>query len=101
MSHHSPNFDPEMEEIQKKVRKLVQEGKAPYKVGPTGWFSDGKLTKSDEGEIKFAVFVKDSKVIIDFQSPVHWLGMTADQALQLADLLTTKSKLILEQEKEK
>lgn len=55
--------------------------------GALGDFPMGKLTKSDEGAIQFAVGVKDGKVVLDFGTPVAWLGMDAQQAADLASTL--------------
>lgn len=59
--------------------------------GATGKFPDGKLVPHDEGEIRFGVTHKGGKVIIDFGEPVHWIGMTPDQAKLLAASLITRS----------
>jgi hypothetical protein len=99
MSHHSDDFDPEMtaslkealqiagpdSEVFEKINSFEKE--IEEKLGPTGKFPDGKLTKHDDGEIAFAVFNKEGKVIIDFNSPVHWLGMEPKQAVELGNLL--------------
>lgn len=84
MSHHSSEFDPEMEQ---KARQFFEQN-----LGPTGNFPHGQLTKHDEGEIAFAVGSKDGKVVIDFNSPVHWLGMTPEQAEELGQLLIKHAK---------
>ena len=81
MSHHSSRFDPE---AFKDFEFLGSE-----KPGPTGLFPEGKLTEDDQGEIAMAVGHKDGKVIIEFGTPVAWVGMNPIQAKQLAmDLLT-------------
>jgi len=64
--------------------KLLQEAKA---LGATGEFPEGKLTEHDEGEIVFRVGSHQGKVVIEFGTPVAWLGMTPQQALRLAGLL--------------
>lgn len=69
MSHHSGEQDGKMSEIMERFYKRE-------KIGPT-----------DEGELKFAVFATDGKVVIDFNSPVHWIGMNKEQAQELAGLL--------------
>lgn len=61
--------------------------------GPTGRFPRGKLNENDEGEIQIAIAVDKAKqvVIIDFGKPTTWIGFTADQASDLADLILKKS----------
>ena len=60
--------------------------------GALGEFPEGKLTKQDEGAIRFAIGSKGDKVILDFGSPVHWVGMTAQQAADLASSLLSKAR---------
>jgi len=57
-------------------------------VGATGKFSDGKISKTDEGEIKFAIAAIEDRVVLNFGSPVHWIGLTRAQALSVANSLT-------------
>jgi hypothetical protein len=91
MSHHGPNpFDGEHEGI----RRLLAEMKASsanYR-GPIGAYPDGMLTKQDEGSIQFAVGEAGDRVIIDFGSPVTWVGMTAQQAMDLAASLMSQAR---------
>lgn len=56
------------------------------KLGATGRFPRGQLTRADEGELQFAIASdpRTGKVIIDFGKPVHWLGMDAADAERLA-----------------
>lgn len=93
--HHSRDYDQEMAEemmknfgkITKKTESALQDTLLTGRFGPTGRFPEGKLTKHDEGEIRFAVFRKDRKVIINFNSPAHWLGMNPNQAIDLGNAL--------------
>lgn len=84
MSHHGPDpFDGEQPERIKKLMAELKSGAANYR-GPVGAYPDGKLTPRDEGSIQFAIGSKDGKVVIDFGSPVAWIGMTPQQAMDLA-----------------
>jgi hypothetical protein len=67
------------------------------RLGKTDNFPRGKFNKDDEGEIKIAVGVKDKTVIIDFGTPVAWLGMDANQALALAESIRQKAELCKQQ----
>lgn len=62
-------------------------------LGATGRYPEGKLSKHDEGEIAFAVAAdpKHGKVLIDFGKPVAFLGMNADQAIALGEMLIAKA----------
>ena len=84
MSHHgSPDY----------MRRLIEEatGERP---GPTGQFPRGKLQADDDGEIKIGIAADPKKgvVIIDFGAPVTWIGFTADQAIDIAEMLHAKAR---------
>jgi hypothetical protein len=85
MSHHSDEEFPHPE-----ILRLLKET-ANFR-GAIGAFPEGKLTKGDEGSIQFAVGVKDGKVVLDFGTPVQWLGMTAQNAADLASTLLSKAR---------
>lgn len=94
MSNHSSQQDPEiirlfMQQFEK--AKLIQEEANQLGLGPTGQFPEGKLTQADEGEIKIGVTSYQGKVIIDFGSPVTWIGFTPELADQLAQSLLEKA----------
>ena len=55
--------------------------------GATGDFPHGTMRPTDEGAIQFAVGVEKGKVVLDFGTPVAWVGMPAAQAAQLGSLL--------------
>lgn len=73
MAHHSQSNDPEMiKKFMENYHHMVND------LGATGQFPNGKLTKQDEGEIKFAVITMDNKVVIEFGQSAHWFGMTGN-----------------------
>lgn len=93
MSHHGPDpFDGEHDGI----RKLLAEMKASTASfrGPIGDYPHGKLTPRDEGSLQFAIGSKDGKVVIDFGSPVAWVGMTPQQAMDLASSIMSKARAV-------
>jgi hypothetical protein len=65
----------------------------PLTLGATGRFPQGKYTTEDEGELQFAIAADKTagKVLINFGKPVEWVGMDADQADGLGDLLKSKA----------
>ncbi len=103
MAHHSPDVDPEMEEKRREqlqgLRDLLQESTAQETeirrkqqvLGATGQFPEGQLTEADEGEIRFGVTAVDGKVVLDFGTPVTWMGMTPEQAKDLGQLLVERA----------
>ncbi len=52
--------------------------------GATGLFPQGQLTPDDEGQIRFFAKVENGKVIIDFGTSVAWIGMSPQEACDLA-----------------
>lgn len=57
-------------------------------LGATGHFPQGKLGPHDEGELRFAVGrTPDGKIILDFNTPVKWLGLTQEGAIEMAKRL--------------
>lgn len=53
-------------------------------VGATGMFPQGQLTPNDEGQIRFVMKAENGKVVLDFGTPVVWIGMTPQEACDLA-----------------
>lgn len=92
--HHSGKLDPEMEALLKKeaekdnrrLETALDLFQRP-KVGATGRFPEGKLTKDDEGEIAIAIAHTGEKVIVDFGKPIAWIGLNAKQARDIAATL--------------
>ena len=63
------------------------------KFGASGKFPDGKISRSDEGEITLGVTYDPTKdlVIINFGKPVAWLGLKPEQAAQFAQFILKNS----------
>lgn len=61
-------------------------------LGPTGKHPEGKLTEADEGEIGFAVFEYEGKIVMNFNTPVYWFGMNKEQAKAVAESLLKHCK---------
>ena len=95
MAHHnfdSPSqffSDPNREPLERLRREFAERETPP--LGATGKYPHGHYGDHDEGEILFAIAAdrQERKVLIDFGKPVHSLGMTPEQAAELADMLTT------------
>jgi len=75
---------------------VYPKGGSMEKLGPTGEFPEGKIDKSDEGEIRFAIAADKSNgvVVIDFGKPVKWLGLPKEKALELGRVLISKAGLL-------
>jgi len=97
MSNHGPNpFDDDAgDEFKRTVerRDLMRSllNTTGFR-GAVGDYPEGQLTKQDEGSIQFAIGEKDGKVVIDFGTPVHWLGMTPQQAADFASSVLKRAR---------
>ena len=63
-------------------------------LGATGDFPHGKLNGNDEGGIRFAIGEDGGSVVINFGTPVTWLGMPPEQAVTLAEALIAKARIV-------
>ncbi len=63
-------------------------------IGATGLHPQGKLTPTDEGGIQFRVGSEGDKVVLDFGTPGHWVGMTAQEAAELASSLMKWARIV-------
>lgn len=88
--HHGQKPPENMAEL---MTRAAQSGKkareAMTSLGPTGRFPEGKLTPDDEGEFAYRVGHHHGKVVVDFGTPVAWVGLAPEDARELALLLTT------------
>lgn len=82
MSHHSSEVD---EEMRKRFSAALKDVAEP--LGKTGEHPRGRLTPTDEGGIKIAVGSKNGAVVIDFGTPVVWIGFSPAEARQVAESL--------------
>lgn len=94
MAHHGPSpFDGEQSaEFQRRQTLLRDLLNTTGFRGALGEHTHGHLTKSDEGAIQFAIGEQDGKVVIDFGTPVHWLGMTPQQAADFASAVLKRAR---------
>ena len=56
-------------------------------LGATGRFPEGKLNKTDEGELRLAVRHEPDKVFVEFGTSVAWIGFSPQQAVDVAQML--------------
>jgi hypothetical protein len=59
------------------------------KLGVTGQFPEGKLSRSNEGEIRMAIrWDEINKVVrVDFGTSITWFGLSQEEAVAMARLL--------------
>jgi hypothetical protein len=107
MAHHGNDLENFMNEINKKgiftdefkksvpseqserINDLFMTAKADF--GATGEFPDGKIVKSDEGEIKIGITNIEDRIIMSFGKPIEWIGFTKKQAKQIAFSLQSRA----------
>lgn len=97
MSNHGPNpFD---DDAGREFKRTVERRDLMRSLlnttgfrGAIGDYPEGQLTKQDEGSIQFAIGEKDGKVVIDFGTPVHWVGMTPQQAADFASTVLKRAR---------
>jgi hypothetical protein len=101
--HHGTERDQALERLQAELlqaqQSQVSEGlqvdrEAQQGFGATGKFPEGQLVETDEGEIAFGVSSYQGKVVVQFGSPVAWLGMSPKQAMRLAAVLQRRAREI-------
>lgn len=76
MSHHGNNPPPDLQQALSAAMGRV-----------FGEHPNGKMNQDDAGALAFAVGVEEGRVVLRFPKPVAWMGMTGDEALELAQLL--------------
>lgn len=59
------------------------------KPGSREW-PGGRLDGSDDGKFQMGVRVIDGRVVIAFDRPMDWIGMTPQEASDLAETLTIR-----------
>lgn len=93
MAHHGdqPFFEQEPFDSDFMKQFIKQkEGNISDELGATGSFPNGKLNANDEGEIAIGITKSNGTVVIDFGKPVHWIGFTSVQAIQIGENLIKK-----------
>lgn len=64
------------------------------KLGAIGQHPEGKMTAHDEGGLRFGIANDGAHVIINFGTPVAWLGLGPSDARDLAKLLITHAEAV-------
>jgi len=64
------------------------------KFGATGSFPQGKLNEDDEGAIQIGIAFDPTNqvVMIKFGTPVTWLGLPPEEAIQFANAILAKAR---------
>jgi len=101
MGHHSTGF-PFDQNSEEQIRKMMedlglqkQETKSPIdELGPLGTFPDGKIASNDEGAIAIGITTLHGRIVIDFGKPIHCIGFSKDEAVNLANLLFERARTL-------
>lgn len=59
-------------------------------------FGFWKKKASKNNPIQFSVGINGDKVVVNFGRPVEWIAFTAQEAAQMANLLISKTSLIMQ-----
>ncbi|HEX3524856.1 MAG TPA: hypothetical protein VHT52_22560 [Stellaceae bacterium] len=59
--------------------------------GPTGKFPMGRLNDEDRGELAVAVSTEKDMLRIDFGTPVNWICLPPDGALEFAAVIVARA----------
>lgn len=100
MSHHGKNPFKDVEpslisgDTNEMMRKLLD---ATNFIGATGQFPEGQISVDDEGGIQFTLKPENGKLIIDFGKPIQWVGLTPQDACDLAGSLVKLARGIARQ----
>jgi hypothetical protein len=89
MSHHSRESDIEYDNA---FRRLLERTREP--LGKTGEHPRGRLTPTDEGGIRIAVGQKNGAIVLDFGTPVAWIGFSPAEARQIAESLVKHADVL-------
>jgi len=63
-------------------------------------FPRGKITPQDEGAISVAIGINNGNVIIQFPSPVVWLGLPPPEAIKMGRTLIKRAREAMKMEAE-
>ena len=55
-------------------------------------YPEGKMNLEDEGAIGILIGIEGPNVIIQFPSPVVWLGLPGDQAIEMGRTLIKRGR---------
>lgn len=96
MAHHGsfPERDEERHYVVDALRKQMEQEAKTIGLGSTRAFPQGVVNDLDEGEIQFAVKgdPERQKVFINFGKSVDFVGMTPQQAIDLAQCLVKHAR---------
>lgn len=56
--------------------------------------TEDKIAPTDEGKITFAIHEANGHVIIDFGQAVKWIGLSPNDAINLANILIKQTRKI-------
>lgn len=83
--------------IENKLNRVVDDPIKPTDLGATGEFPDGKLNERDEGAVKLAIGSDNGHVVIDFGTPVVWVGLNPSEAVAMAQSLIKQARELASQ----
>lgn len=79
-------------ERQNFLRQEMMAEQLQSSLGPTGEYTNGKLSPDDEGGLMVGITNFNGRVVLDFGKPVQSIGLTRPEALQLAKTIADRAK---------
>ena len=100
MGHHNfDGVDPQMEAKMAELRRKLQvddlelrKAQLSQNIGALHDHPERRLTDKDEGALQYAVAQTGGKIIINFGTPVSWIGMNPEDAEAMANVLMAKAR---------
>jgi hypothetical protein len=68
------------------------------KFGSTGDFPRGKLSETDQGGLNVGIAVLDRTLVINFGTPIVWIGLDYHSAVQFAETILKRAEDIAPKE---
>lgn len=98
MAHHSseesfksPDLNKLLNELD--LKKTTKDGDT-LNLGPTGKYPEGKIADNDEGELRMGITTLNGKIVMDFGKPIHTIGFTKEQAIDMANILFERARTL-------
>ena len=95
MSHHGKDTNDLKRMLLEGVAEQKQRSSALDqlfgKLGATGQFPEGLMSRNDEGALQMAVIGTEGKVVLAFGKEVAWIGFNPAQARDIAKMLVEKA----------
>lgn len=96
LQHHGEGMSPEMRKLFENEQASRQRFQDQVDRRAQRSWSEGRTGPSDDGDLAFAIGSDPATglVRVDFGKPVEWIGMPAQQAVELAQALIKHARAV-------